>query len=68
MRPEIMAKKQRGKHRKFKAEYKAEVVRLCQQPGKTPPGVAQELGLTASALMNWGARRQSTRAVAARAR
>ena len=53
MRPEIMAKKQRGKRRKFTAEYKAEVVRLCQQPGKTASGVAEELGLTPSAVMNW---------------
>src|SRR5882757_5578692 len=53
MRPEIMAKKQRGKRRKFTTEYKAEVVRLCQQPGKTASGVAEELGLTPSAVMNW---------------
>ena len=53
MRPEIMSKKQRGKRRRFSAEYKAEVVRLCQQPGKTPNGVANELGLTPSAVMNW---------------
>ena|SRR5689334_4862276 len=53
MRPEIMTKKQSGKRRKFTAEYKSEVVRLCQQPGKTPTGVAQELGLTASAVLNW---------------
>lgn len=53
MRPEIMAKKQRGRRRKFTAEYKAEVVRLCQQPGKTASGVAEELGLTPSAVMNW---------------
>jgi transposase len=53
MRPEIMAKKQRGKRRKFTTEYKTEVVRLCQQPGKTASGVAQELGLTPSAVMNW---------------
>jgi transposase len=53
MRPEIMTKKQRGKRRKFTPEYKAEVVRLCQQPGKTASGVAQELGLTPSAVMNW---------------
>ena len=53
MRPEIMSKKERGKRRKFTAEYKAEVVRLCQQPGKTTSGVAQELGLTPSAVMNW---------------
>ena len=48
-----MSKKQRGKRRRFTPEYKAEVVRLCQQPGKTPNGVANELGLTPSAVMNW---------------
>jgi transposase len=53
MRPEKMAKKQRRKRRKFTSEYKAEVVRLCQQPGKTANGVAEELGLTPSAVMNW---------------
>jgi transposase-like protein len=53
MRPEIMAKKQRGKRRKFTTEYKAEVVRLCQQPGKTASGGAQELGLTPSAVIDW---------------
>jgi transposase len=51
MRPENMSKKR--KRRKFTAEYKAEVVRLCQQPGKTPTGVATELGLTPSAVMGW---------------
>jgi transposase len=53
MRPEKMAKKQRGKRRNFTPEYKAEVVRLCQQPGKTANGVAIELGLTPSAVMSW---------------
>ena len=53
MHPEKMAKKQRGKRRKFSPEYKAEVVRLCEQPGKTPNGVATELGLTPSAVMSW---------------
>ena len=52
MRPENMTKKKR-KRRKFTDEYKAEVVRLCQQPGKTPNGVANELGLTPSAVMGW---------------
>jgi transposase-like protein len=47
-----MSKKKR-KRRKFTDEYKAEVVRLCQQPGKTPNGVANELGLTPSAVMGW---------------
>jgi transposase len=52
MRPEDMAKKKR-KRRNFSDEYKAEVVRLCQQPGKTPNGVAVELGLTPSAVTGW---------------
>lgn len=51
MRPEKMSKKR--KRRQFTDEYKAEVVRLCQQPGKTPNGVALELGLTPSAVMTW---------------
>jgi len=51
MRPENMSKKR--KRRKFTDEYKAEVVRLCEQPGKTPNGVALELGLTPSAVMAW---------------
>jgi transposase len=51
MRPENMSKKR--KRRQFTPEYKAEVVRLCQQPGKTPNGVATELGLTPSAVMGW---------------
>ena len=52
MRPENMSKKKKQR-RKFTPEYKAEVVRLCQQPGKNPNGVALELGLTPSAVMNW---------------
>ena len=52
MRSENMSRQNR-KRRKFTAEYKAEVVRLCQQPGKTPNGVAIELGLTPSAVMGW---------------
>lgn len=55
MRPEDMSKKTKKKRvrRQFSDEYKAEVVRLCQQPGKTPNGVATELGLTPSAVMGW---------------
>jgi transposase len=53
MRPEIMSKKPKGKRRRFSREYKDQVVRLCQQPGNTATGVAQELGLTPSAVMNW---------------
>ena len=42
-----------GKRRLFSAEYKAEVVRLCGQPGQGPYSVARELGLTPSAVTNW---------------
>ncbi len=47
-----MSKKKR-KRRVFTDDYKAEVVRLCRQPGKTAHGVAKELGLTPSAVMGW---------------
>ena len=52
MRPEDMSKKKR-KRRNFTDEYRAEIVRLCQQPGKTPNGVAVEFGLTPSAVAGW---------------
>ena len=48
-----MSKKKKRRRRNFTDEYKAEVVRLCQQPGKTPNGVAIELGLTPSAVTGW---------------
>lgn len=53
MAREEMSKKQLQKRRKFTPEYKAEVVRLCNQPGNTPHGVATELGLTSSAVSRW---------------
>lgn len=52
MSSEHMSKKNR-KRRIFTDEYRAEVVRLCQQPGKTAHGVANELGLTPSAVAKW---------------
>jgi transposase len=48
-----MSKSEGRTRRRFTREYKAEVVRLCQQPGKTPHGVAAELGLSASAVSSW---------------
>jgi transposase len=48
-----MSKKKRRTRRKFSREYKAEVVRLCQLPGKSAHTVAAELGLTESAVRNW---------------
>lgn len=52
MSSESMSKKKR-KRRDFTDEYRAEVVRLCLQPGKTAHGVATELGLTPSAVAGW---------------
>jgi transposase len=53
MRRENMSTKSKRKRRQFTDEYKAEVVRLCEQPGKTVFAVARELGLTPSAVTNW---------------
>lgn len=41
------------KRRSFTPEYRAEVVRLCQQLGKSPRTVALELGLTPSSVAAW---------------
>ena len=41
------------KRRHFTPEYKAEVVRLCKESGKTPHAVARELGLTPSSVTIW---------------
>jgi transposase len=43
----------RRPRRKFTPEYKAEVVRLVRETGRTPFAVARELGLTASAVSQW---------------
>lgn len=48
-----MSKQKTRKRRMFSTEYKAEVVRLCQQEGKTPHRVARELGLSPSAVLQW---------------
>lgn len=56
MKSKTMSKKSSrigGKRRQFTSEYKAEVVRLATQPGKTPFEVARELGLSPSAVSNW---------------
>jgi len=42
-----------SKRRSFTPEYKAEVVRLCQQLGKSLRTVAVELGLTPSSVAAW---------------
>src|SRR5690606_19981571 len=53
MMPKKMSKSPPGKRRTFTEEYKAEVVRLCSEPGKTAYGVARELGLSTSMVTRW---------------
>lgn len=56
MRSQSMSKKsrtQRRQRRQFDDEYKAQVVQMCEQPGKTVASVSKELGLTPSAVGAW---------------
>ena len=53
MRREHMSTKENRKRRRFTDEYKSEVVRQCQLPGKTIASVARELDLTRSAVLRW---------------
>lgn len=46
----MMSKRRR---RSFSPEFKAEVVELCRQPGRTPHSVAAELDLTETAVRRW---------------
>jgi transposase len=39
--------------RKFTPEYKAQVLRLCRDSGKSPEAVARDLGLTPTAVRRW---------------
>jgi transposase len=48
-----MAAKERGRRRQFSDEYKAEVVQLCRDSGKSPHTIARELGLTPSSVNTW---------------
>ncbi len=48
-----MSKDPTKKRRQFKAEYKAEVVRICRESNKSPHTVAKELGLTPSSVFAW---------------
>lgn len=43
-------KRQRRKH---SAEYKAEIVRLCQDSGKSPETIGREMGLSGSLVRLW---------------
>lgn len=49
----MSANPKKGPRRQYSAEYKAEVVKLCALPGKTPYGVANELGLPRSPVALW---------------
>ena len=49
-RSETMTTRRR---RSFSPEFKAEVVELCRQPGKTPASVAKDLDLTETAVRRW---------------
>ncbi len=50
---ETMERKQPRPRRSFTPEFKAEVVALVRQPGKTAGGVAREMGLTETAVREW---------------
>ena len=52
MRNKKMTNK-RPQRRTFTDEYRAQVVRLCEQPGKSVGKVALELGLSHSAVGKW---------------
>ena len=45
--------KQKKQRRKHSAEYKAEIVRLCQESGKSPEAIGREMGLSGSLIRNW---------------
>lgn len=42
-----------GQHKFYTKEFKQEAVRLAQEPDRTVIGVAQDLGISASALHRW---------------
>ena len=50
---ETMERKKPRPRRSFTPEFKAEVVELVCQPGKTAGSVARELGLTETAVRAW---------------
>ena len=50
---ETMARKRARQRRSFTPEFKAEIVELVRQPGKTAASVARELELTETAVRKW---------------
>ena len=53
MRDKNMSTKSPKKRRIFTDEYRAQVVQICELPGKSVGKVAAELGLTPSAVWKW---------------
>jgi transposase len=43
----------RKSRRQFTPEYKAQVVQVCRDSGKSPEAVARDLGLTPTAARRW---------------
>lgn len=50
---ETMATKKPRQRRSFTPDFKAEVVALVRQPGRTAASVARELNLTETAVREW---------------
>lgn len=50
---EMSKNKQKRQRRKYSAEYKAEVVRVCRDSGKSPETIGGELGLAGNLVRNW---------------
>lgn len=48
-----MSSKKKRKRRKFTAEFKADVVRMCQSGGESIPEVSRRLDLTETTVRNW---------------
>ncbi|MFC1641604.1 transposase [Myxococcota bacterium] len=46
-------RKQNRQRRKHSAEYKAEVVRLCQESRKSPEVIGREMGLSGGLVRAW---------------
>lgn len=45
--------KEKGKRRKFDAEFKREALKLCESPGYTQAKAAASLGISIGALQKW---------------
>jgi transposase len=48
-----MSKSKKQKRRNHSAEYKAEIVRLCSESGKSPESIGREMGLSGSMVRAW---------------